>query len=233
MNTSNTYKMRKLNGSIIGIAYVAIVLLSIPIISINAQGSSSLGKFTLPKKPERDTADKTCRGQFCGRVIISPSEISISSDSVKGDTVVITLELSNRTDTAITGVWKVYDIVPPYPGIALDSTVSGNLSEKRGPSLLASEGDSLKSSGGGMSLSTWLTGFPDSVVIEPHSTIKMNVVVKIPNGLKEGTYTGWLGATSEYLGNRPPPQEPILLGIISRVKITYEAKAANDNTGSR
>lgn len=173
----------------------------------------------IPKKPERDTTDKTCRGQFCGHVFISPDEISISPDSIKGDTVVITLELSNRTDTVITGVWKTYDFSPPV-GIALDSNDSGIANKKRGGSLLAKKDDLSE----GMSLSSWLFGFPDSVVIKPHSTIKMNVVVRVPKGLKEGTYIGWLGAMSEFLGNRPPPQKPIRMGIISKVKLTYKVR---------
>lgn len=185
---------------------------------------------SLPKKEQKDTSDKTCRGQFCGRVFISPSEISISPDSVKGDTVVITLELSNRTDTVITGTWKAYDILPPQ-AIPMDSSDADIGSKKKGPSLLADDdGDMSEPSGEERSLSTWLSGFPDSVVIEPHSTKQMNVIVRIPKELKKGLYTGWLGSMSEMLLNRPPPQQPMRIGLISRVKITYQPTGDNENT---
>lgn len=199
---------------------------SIPYSTAHAQvRMGDLLQKTIPKKPERDTADKTCRGQFCGHVFISPAEIKISPDSVKGDTVVITLELSNRTDTIITGVWKAYDIVPPQ-AIPLDSTNSEKMTEKKGPSLLASKDDEIVD---GMTLATWLSGFPDSVVIEPHSTIKMNVTVRIPKELKAGSYTAWLGSMSEMMASRPPHHGAIRMGLISRVKITYQA-LENNNT---
>lgn len=188
---------------------------------------------SLPKKDRSDTADRVCHGQFCGQVFISPTTVNIHSDSVKGDTVVITLELSNRTDTVITGTWKSYDVLPPQV-IPLDSPNAGTGSGKKVPSLLAGEdGDISESSGEEMSLSTWLSGFPESVVIEPHSTIKMNVIVRVPKGLKEGSYTAWLGAMSQTLVHRSPPQKPTRIGIISRVKITYDTKAVNNNIENR
>lgn len=221
MKPFQTIVKRKIPARVICLALVLAFVA--PYNSIDAQISvGELFQRTLPKGEKKDTSDKTCRGQFCGRVFISPDEIHISPDSVRGDTVVLTLELSNRTDTAITGLWKTYEVLPPQI-IPIDSVDTEPLDKKKGRSLLASEDND--SSVVGMSLSPWITGFPDSIVIGPHSTIHMNVVIRFPKDLKQGTYTGWLGATSRYFGDRLPPQKPIRLGIISKVKIIYEARA--------
>lgn len=235
MKSFNVPKLRKPREIIAYAAMLVLVACVIPKSDIYAQ--KSLGSISI-SSGKRDTSDKRCRSQFCGRVFISPDEIKISPDSVKGDSVVLVLELSNRTDTVITGVWKVYDVVPPQV-IALDSTDSEHSSpstqpsnKKRPGSLLADEGDDPNSPKEGMTLSTWLTGVPDSVTIKPHTTIKMNVVVRVPKDLKEGLYMGWLGAMSEYLGQRPPPQKPIRMGLISTVKITYDtANGSTENNG--
>lgn len=230
MKSFDTSRNRKSRGKVASAFFLIILVVVVPYNVVQAQiPVGDLFNKAMSNRPKKDTSDKTCRGQYCGRVFISPSEIKISQESIKGDTVVVNIDMANRTDTVITGVLKAYDMVPPQ-FIPLDSSGQGGGHESKGSSLMAEKGDgSPQVSLNEMSLSTWLAGFPDSVVIPPHSSITLPITVRVPRNLKEGSYSGWLGSISQNVGNRPPPQKPIRMGIISRVKITYDAPKGNAN----
>lgn len=225
MKSFNRLRIIKTWGMIPYVTLLAIITFVFPRNVTYAQ-ISLLGKTSI-NSVNKDTTDKTCRGQFCGRVFISPSEIKISPESIQGDTVVVNIDMANKTDTVLIGVLKAYDISPPQ-FIPLDSSGQQGEQKSKGSSLIAEKDeDSPQVSENEMSLSNWLTGFPDSVVIPPHSTITVRVTLRVPKSLKEGSYSGWLGAMSDNIVSRDPPQKPIRMGIISRVRITYEAALGN------
>lgn len=223
VNTGN----KERSGIIIGAAFLILVLAVFsPLHVVNAQVKvGDLFNKVLKSKGTASKTDSTCRGLLCRRADISPVDININSDSLRGDSVVITLEFKNRSPDTVVALLKIYDIVPPQ-FVPLDEDSLKRKVEKKSGSLLAEEDTSGVAY---LPLGGWIIGLPDSVSVLPHSVRKIQVVLRKPVGATEGLYMGWIGAMSSVLMPPKPPQEkPVKLGLITKTRIIYDTRSNID-----